>query len=445
MRAFSRPAGGIPPAAVPEAGGRGWVLFAAFGTLVYMSARIALAAPEPEADPEIGGVDPFNTIFQLILLSCGLYHALRQPRATLETLLRAWPFVLAVALAGASVLWSQSPGHTLRRSVSLGTLLLFAAAVWQQLGPRRFMRVVVGATIFASGAGLAEALFRPAIGFDVGEYSNAIRGIFWQKNNFGVALLGGTMALAFLVLDRGRIRGQDAMIFLGFLVMLLLSRSTTALLLSLFVAGSTVLVLGLDRGGGWRAATVIAVASALTLAVLALALLGSSGLFEAVGKDDTLTGRVHIWAEVYDAIARRRYLGFGYNAFWLQGYGSAELIWQRVGWIAPTAHSGYLDVMLQLGFAGLLAVALINLVTLLRVVRAMLDGQRRLAFWVAMLVVVYGVYNYSESLLLRPDLQFLLWIMGALALAPVRQGRDAAGWTGPWSFHSAGRAGASGV
>nr|WP_314071383.1 O-antigen ligase family protein [uncultured Roseococcus sp.] len=415
------------------------MLFAALGSLLYMGARIALAVPSPDADPEMGAFDPINTILSLVMLGFGLFHALRYPQATLVILLRAWPFALAVAVAAASAMWSQSPEHSLRRALSLATLLLFAAAIWNKLGLRRFMRVLVGTTIFACIASLGEAVIRPEIGFDIGEYADAIRGIFWQKNGFGLALLGGTVALAFVALDRRRLRGKDIAVALFFLIMLVLSRSTTALLLSVAVMGGTFVALGLDRGGAWRAAILILTAGGVTLALLILTLLGSSGVFEAIGKDDTLTGRVYIWAEVYEAIGLRRYLGYGYNAFWLQGTNPAEVIWQRIGWLAPTAHSGYLDVALQLGMLGVAVVVMAHFLVLSRAGMAIFDGRRPQAFWVLMVSATYLVYNYSESLLLRPDLQFLLWMMASLAVAPVMRRQGAESWVGPWSFRSARR------
>jgi len=440
MRAFSHAYRlALPEAgrgAAPAAVGRGWMFFAALGTLVSMSARIALSAPSPGADPELGSVDPMNTFLQLALLGFGLFHLLRHPSATLAALLRAWPFALMVAVAAASVTWSQAPEHSLRRAVTLGTVLLFGAAMWEQLGLERFMRVVVGTAVFAAAASLVVAVLRPDIGFDVGDYSNAIRGIFWQKNSFGLSLLAGTLALTFLALDRGGLTGRDMLVFLGFLVMLVLSRSTTALLLSLGVMGATVVALGLDRGGGRRAATIVLTAGTVTIALLAVTLFGSSGLFEAIGKDDTLTGRVYIWAEVLQAIGLRPYFGYGYNAFWLEGTHAAELVWQNVGWAAPTAHNGYLDVALQLGLLGLVVVAGVNLVTLGRAVGAILDGRRRRAFWAVMLTVVYGVYNYSESSVWRPDLQFLLWMMASLSLLRAPRARAQPDSAGPWSFHA---------
>ncbi|WP_424812490.1 O-antigen ligase family protein [Roseococcus sp. YIM B11640] len=445
MRAFSQPSGPVPPGAwagrvLPLTGGRGWVLLAAMGTLGYMSARLALSAPPPGADPELGDVNPANTVLQLVLLGFGIVHALRYPRETLRTMRQAWPFVLVVMVAAASVLWSQAPAATMRRAAALGTLVLFAAAILHRLGLERFMRVVVGTTILASIAGLAEAVLRPELGFDTGEYANAIRGIFFQKNNFGFALLAGTLALSFLILERGRPRAWDVAIFLFLLVMLVLSRSTTALLLSVAVTGGTVVALGLDRGGAWTAATLVLMAVGGTLALLAITLLGPSGLFEAVGKDDTLTGRTYIWAEVRHAISLRPYLGYGYNAFWLHGSHAAELLHQRVGWQAPTAHSGYLDVTLQLGMFGPALVLLLNAITIWRAILAMRDGYRRRAFWVLILSTVYAIYNYSESLLLRPDLQFLLWTLAAISVAPVPLRQDAGQWKGPWSFRSSGQA-----
>ena len=59
-----------------------------------------------------------------------------------------------------------------------------------------------------------------------------------------------------------------------------------------------------------------------------------------------MTGRTVIWKSVLRFAADRRWLGYGFDVFW-----------SHVRWAAgdlPSAHNGYLDLLLAMGVVGLL-------------------------------------------------------------------------------------------
>lgn len=416
-----------PALAPPPAGFRApaWLLplqlvLAAIGVVLYSGAKFQLGgAPEAE---QLGAADPLNTLMQLVLLGGGGLAVLLHARRALGLALRLWPFLLIVAMIAASTLWSQSPGHTLRRSVSVVVLLLFVLSTLAGPGILRFMRITLGVTLVLVLLSLAEAALRPAIGYDTGDYANAIRGVFPQKNVFGMALLCGVLALSYLVLERGRLRWGDGAILLVLLVMLVLARSTTSLLLALLCAGATVAFLWLDRGGAWAAAILLGLVTGGSAALLLFAALGTEGLFELIGKDASLTGRTFIWEEVWNLINQRPLLGTGYAAFWIADSPGVLAIQERVQWAVPSAHSGYLEVLLQLGWVGAALVALLAAVTLLWALLALARGPRRHAMWTLMLAGVLLILNQSESALLNPDLPMIFWLMLLVVLqqAPPR-------------------------
>ena len=274
------------------------------------------------------------------------------------------------------------------------------------------MRVMIGLGV----GSLLEAVFRPAIGFDVGEYANAVRGLFTQKNGLGQAMLGMTLALSFVVMDRGRATWRDVGVMGFTLVILVLSRSTTSLMLSLVVAGVTVALLWADRGGAWLAGTFILAGLAATAGLVAFTVMGSDAFFELIGKDSSLTGRVGIWEGVRAAIALRPWLGYGFSAFWLPDTTAAETIWLAMFWQVASAHSGYLETLAQLGYVGAGLALAVALWTLARAVAALRDARRRHALWALMFLGILAIYNYSEAALLEPNLFFLFWVLGGLFL-----------------------------
>jgi exopolysaccharide production protein ExoQ len=69
-----------------------------------------------------------------------------------------------------------------------------------------------------------------------------------------------------------------------------------------------------------------------------------------VGRDTTLTGRTGVWAMLVPVFERRPYLGSGFGSFWTSA--------SREYFALPDAHSGYLDVLLELGYVGMVVFAL---------------------------------------------------------------------------------------
>ena len=109
-------------------------------------------------------------------------------------------------------------------------------------------------------------------------------------------------------------------------------------------------------------------------------------------------------------------LGYGYSAFWIVGSPGVNAIWAAVQWEVPTAHSGFLEVLLQLGWAGAGLVAAMALGTAAMAVLALFRGPRRRGMWMLLQLVILLILNYSESALLNPDLQTVFWMMMFLAL-----------------------------
>jgi exopolysaccharide production protein ExoQ len=82
-------------------------------------------------------------------------------------------------------------------------------------------------------------------------------------------------------------------------------------------------------------------------------------LFKALGKDPTLTGRTDIWAALLRQSAKHPLTGYGYAVFWTLESHPAQWIRKETGWLVPTAHNGWLDILAQLGWIGVGLCALV--------------------------------------------------------------------------------------
>jgi O-antigen ligase len=147
------------------------------------------------------------------------------------------------------------------------------------------------------------------------------------------------------------------------LTCLILSRSSTSLVATVFVATITLLLLRAPRGLRpylpYFIVTLVAMLVLYALAVLDL-VPGLGTLLAPVtaltDKGTSLTGRTQIWQIIAEHIRLHPLFGSGYAAYWTaaptSGTDSYEFI-NRMGAFYPgSAHNGYLEVVNDLGWVG---------------------------------------------------------------------------------------------
>jgi O-antigen ligase len=112
------------------------------------------------------------------------------------------------------------------------------------------------------------------------------------------------------------------------------------------------------------------------------------GVTSTVGRDDTLTGRTVTWAQLVPVAMQQPIFGLGFGEFWNS--------FTREKYMMSNAHNGYLDVLLELGFTGLLLFSIFLLSSCRQARRLLPDDFYWGALWICFLVMAV-VYNISES------------------------------------------------
>ena len=85
------------------------------------------------------------------------------------------------------------------------------------------------------------------------------------------------------------------------------------------------------------------------------------------------------------------------------------------GWLVPTAHNGWLDLLVQLGWVGVTAMAVVlSLAALMALVRFRVQGD---GYWAILYLAVFLLQSASESFLLQHN--SLAWVFAALAISRV--------------------------
>lgn len=107
-----------------------------------------------------------------------------------------------------------------------------------------------------------------------------------------------------------------------------------------------------------------------------------------LGREETLTGRTDVWAQLFPVAMTRPILGFGYGGFWNTT--------TREVFDITEAHNGYLGVILELGFVGLLLSSIFLLSSVRKAQEVMTQDFDWGALWICYLLMI-PVHNIAES------------------------------------------------
>jgi O-antigen ligase len=343
------------------------------------------------------------------------------------------PFLLIfVALAIASAAWSIDPSLTLRRLVRLATIVTASAAfVLMGWHARRFQNVVRPVLTAMLVGSIAFGIAFPLLAIHqqtAAELSGAWRGLANHKNGLGDLACLGLIFWLHAWLTR-EVRFAWALAGGGVAAAcLLLSRSSTSEAALVVASAFLLIALRSPRAlRGYLPQLVIVLVAALLVYALAILDLvpGLQALMIPImtltGKDITFTGRTVIWAILSDHIQLHPLLGTGYAAYWtaapVPGSDSYAFIWRMASFYPGSAHNGYLDVLNDLGAAGLVCL-LAYLVVQVRQCLHLLTIDRNQAILYLALFFQQAVTNLSETHWFSVlSVDFVLMTLATMALA----------------------------
>jgi len=306
-----------------------------------------------------GGAEFGNPADQILggtIYAISLWLLIREGDAVRAAL--ASPFLLAfIALAIISALWSALPAVTLRRGIGLLGTAWFGAYLACRFTPREVLSMTAAAFAIVVGLSILVIVFVPSYGTVDG---TEIAGVFGQKNELGRAMVFACLATWALMWE-GEFRTPVWVLptLLAALLLLLLTRSAQAIV---GLAATVVIVtpiLGLCARLFRKVHIRLALVLLLIMSLVALVVAETAEqLLDLLGRDATLTDRTLIWELLIEFGQERPWLGRGYGAFWF----SDVSLWFADRWGAlDHAHNGYMDLWLELGYAGVTTFVLLLL------------------------------------------------------------------------------------
>lgn len=308
-----------------------------------------------------------------------------------------------VGLAFVSIVWSDAPLVTLRRSTALIGATAFGIYLATRYTNQELLKILLWTLGLCAALSIGFVFFLPSYGIHTIPYQ-AWRGVYLNRNSLGCYMTLAVIGWLLYSLNNSRVRIVGFAFCILSLFLLISSRSVTALvvlfllLLLLFICYMV-----------YKHKKLVIVFIILTVGVSFFWLIKNIDfVLNVLGRDITLSGRTVLWQAVWDMVMRRPLLGYGYSAFWLGWNGPSGDIWNMLSTKVPYAHNGYLDLWLQLGLAGLVIFLLSFFTCLFKAYRLVLknglEDMFPFLFFFFMLV-----YNVTESFILVQN--SILWIL----------------------------------
>jgi O-antigen ligase len=107
-------------------------------------------------------------------------------------------------------------------------------------------------------------------------------------------------------------------------------------------------------------------------------------------------------------ILQRPWLGYGYSAFWT-GLDYSTYIWEVIGWPAPHAHNGLLDLWLDLGILGVTIFVISFLTTLVKALAWVRYTQSSEYLWPIIYLTFMLLVNLTQNIIITQN--DIFWIM----------------------------------
>ncbi|WP_435526863.1 O-antigen ligase family protein [Microbacterium aurantiacum] len=308
-----------------------------------------------------------------------------------------WPVTLFFAFAAFSIFWSTNTDSAARAIVTLIAMLMAASATVLHLSPKDILRVVDFTLKMLVSVSVAVALALPSEGIEqrAGSYG-AMTGVFVHKN-----VLGTVLVLALVThLVRNTITKRPA-IFLfwcaAFVYTIIRVQSSTVVVLCAVVAVFVIVVRASTKATSATRLGLVGIGiPAITLASIAIftSLEQALGL---VGRDLTFSGRLKIWEGSWAAAQERLVYGHGWGSVFSPGDPAAEVIVLYARWYVPSAHSGFLTVLLQLGIVGVVLASVAVLTTVVQALKRYAHAPDDYGLWGLAVLLVFIVANIFDS------------------------------------------------
>ena len=352
---------------------------------------------------------PMDQVFLTALMLFALVALAARPSRWARGL-KENPWLIALLLFMLlSVAWSDIPGASFKRWIREFQAILMALVVFSETVPRRAMEsLLCRATYILIPFSLVLIKYFPIYGVEYGRWSGDQEwlGVAQQKNSMALVCIISAIFLIWSLFRRWQEGSPPAWKYQPHVEVLLLlltfyllggpqhsifysATSTYSFLAGLICCAW--ITIREKSGKKPRAGFLPIVMTLIIVFGVASVFVGGSGIrfFAAsAGRDATLTGRTAVWTSLLPVVMENPVVGKGFGGFWTS---KTRSLFDISG-----AHSGYLDVLLGIGFAGLILVSLFLLSSSRKAHKELSRDLPWGLLWIFYLITA-AVHNIGES------------------------------------------------
>lgn len=369
------------------------------------------------------------TLATIVAGLCALGLAILVARRDEIELVRLAPttLVLLVVWAGISAFWSAAPATALAGWAQLAGLAVLAVVIGHVRDALQTVRAFGDVLRWLLGISLALEVLSgilldlpiPFLGIQgaIAELG-PVQGLFGTRNALGFVTV--IALITFLVEFRTQSVGSGVAIGSVVLggILAALSGSPTVIVVALVTAAASLALWGVRRVSPARRRAVQVALGVGVVVAIAVASAARAPLIAALGAENDLETRTRVWTRVLDVADIRPVQGFGFFGAWDPDAIPFTLVNLADGTVNASALNAYLDVLLQLGWVGLLLFLALGGLALAR--GWLVAGERRSVVhaWAPLTLVALLTVSLFESFTLTgPG-----WLL--LALCAVRAGQS---------------------
>jgi O-antigen ligase len=383
---------------------------------------------------DLGGVATANQVldgspvdrlaYTVLLLLALVILAQRQVR--LRRLLREQtPLMLFVGYCLVSLIWSDYATVAFKRWIKLLTDVVMVWVVVTEPRPLEAVKRFLARSAFVLiPLSVLFIKYYPHLGREYSQWTGQVlyTGVTYNKNTFGALCLYWGLGYVWLfmeVLKKENRKPQlvlpTALVLAMFWWTLTLSGSATSL--ACFLMG-VILLLWTRIRFVQRRPLLFHVPAVAMVSASAAALFGDwgSSAVAVLERDSTLTGRTELWERIL-AMGTNPILGMGYESFWLGD--RLEYLWSLYWWRPNQAHNGYIELYLNLGWAGIATFLWLLATAYVRVSKAVRKGESYASLRLGWIVIAI-VYNFTEASFRMQNLAWIFTLFAFVGLPPNR-------------------------
>ncbi len=318
-----------------------------------------------------------------------------------------------------SIAWSQFPMITTRRIVGIFGTTLFGYYLSSRFSLESNLKIFARACFIMAILSLATAVVYPKFGIMTGEHQGRLRGVFLHKNT-----LGGIMCLySICAFSLAMLTKQNKyllhIVLATVLIILAQSAGSLVVVVSLMVFGYLLRIIRIPLQGLF---SILAILLAIFIMSYFYIYNNYDVVLQVLGRDATLTGRTLLWAELAKWVDKSPLLGYGFGGFWTGDIGISSIVIKKIGWAAPHAHNGFLNLTLELGYVGLALFLICYLSNFYSYLLNCMVNQQLIYSWGILFFSLLLIYNMDECTILRANQ--IYWVLFIYTISFYRKLKD---------------------